>query len=143
MRRADHLIPEAVLGECFEAARTLNGPRLVSLADPHAVAAFCRAELHLAGRDAAPAIGGLDAAAVLIGTLRRLPDALLDRLDCHPLGHIIEAPDLAHVVFRPRFPGGEPGVALGQFRRTGGAWRLCLEVGSPGGLPGIRGMLPA
>jgi len=83
----------------------------------------------------------------MLGRITRLPEIFTDSVRCLIVGHVLESPDIALVVFRVahEFPGKgivpfppEPQVAT--TRLVSGEWKLILDEWSDVGLPGFRGL---
>lgn len=134
--------PEQILVEAFDTLKTQNGRLLAKLSTTASLRAFAEnSSLHKASTD----ISDGDISAILQQAITRVPQSITAVMRCRPLGHVLESPTLAHVVFRITYmlPDGnvadmppEPQVAT--LEREGETWRLSLDEWSHAGIPGLR-----
>jgi hypothetical protein len=146
--------PERALADAFSAFRRRDVARLAEVATSaslRALAARLGRELD-ASDSRIPArptdeLTDSQSASILGRILTRLPEILTDSVRCLIVGHVLDSPDVAYVVFRPgyEFRGHdvvpfppEPQVATTQ--RVSGEWKLVLDERSDLGLPGFQGV---
>jgi hypothetical protein len=149
-----HGTPERVVADAFSAFRRRDVARLAAgatTASIRALAARVAPELD-AGDSRAPATstGELtdSQAASLLGRLvTRLPEIFTDSVRCIIVGHVLESPDVALVVFRVahEFPGKAmvpfpPEAQIATTQLVSGEWTLVLDEWSDVGLPGFRNL---
>ena len=149
-----HGTPERAVADGFSAFRRRDVARMAAVATSASIRALAaRVGPELDARDSrtpASSIGELtdsQAASILGHIVKRLPEVFTDSVRCLIVGHVLESPDVALVVFRVahEFPGKsivpmppEPQVATTQL--VSGEWKLTLDEWSDVGLPGFRGV---
>jgi hypothetical protein len=147
--------PERAVADAFSALRRRDGARLAALATRASIRAVDRRivpELNTGPyRPSASSIGELtdsQAAAMFGRALAGVPKFFTDCVRCSIVGHVLESPDVAHVVFHPGYqvPGKdivpmkpEPQIATTQL--VDGEWKLVLDVEAELGMPGFRDVI--
>ena len=147
-----HGTPERAVADGFAALRHRDVARLAAVATSasiRALAARVRPELDATDpRTPGDATGELtdsEAASILGRVVARLPEIFTDSVRCLIVGHVLESPDVALVVFRAahQFPGQDivpfpPEAQIATAQLVGGEWKLVLDEWSDVGLPGFR-----
>ena len=146
--------PERAVADGFSAFRRRDVARLAAVATSASIRALAaRVGPELDARDtgtSASSTGELtdsQAASILGRVITRLPEVFTASVRCLIVGHVLESPDVALVVFRVahEFPGKgsvpfppEPQLATTQL--ISGEWKLILDEWSDVGLPGFRNL---
>jgi hypothetical protein len=147
-----HGTPERAVADGFSAVRHRDFARLAAVATGASIRSLAaRVGPELDARDSRTpdqSTGELTdsrAASILARVVTRLPEIFTDSLRCLIVGHVLESPEVALVVFRAahEFPGQgivpfppEPQIATTQL--VSGEWKLVLDEWSDLGLPGFR-----
>jgi hypothetical protein len=150
-----HGTPERAVADAFAAFRRRDGARLSAVATRDSIRALAtRTAPKPDTDDFAPSTGPKgeltdSQAASVLGTAKaRIPEFGTDRVRCLIVGHVLEPPDLAQVVFRVAYeiPGRgiapmppEPQIATTQF--VAGEWKLVLDEWADVGMPGFRNVI--
>ena len=144
--------PERAVADGFSAFRGRDVARLAAVATSASIRALAaRVGSELDARDpktptsSTGELTDVQAASILGRLVTRLPEIFTDSVRCLIIGHVLESPGVALVVFRAahEFPGKgivpfppEPQIATTQL--VSGEWKLVLDEWSDVGLPGFR-----
>jgi hypothetical protein len=150
-----HGTPERAVADAFGALRRRDGARLAAVATRASIRALAaRVVPKLDPGDFRLSTGSKgeltdrQAASVLGSAIARIPEFGTDQVRCLIVGHVVESPDIAQVVFRVAYelPGQgiapmppEPQIATTQL--VDGEWKLVLDEWADVGMPGFRNVI--
>lgn len=135
--------PEQIVQDAFAAFRKRDVGTLALLAVPDSIQSFFEIQGPANGAESlmiedAPGVSTTD---FLRTAIDAVPQFVLEWATCTIIGHVVEPPDRAYVVFRlgiqsPSPPFIEPQIAT--LLWIDGRWRIMLDAMCPWILPGLR-----
>lgn len=145
--------PERTMADAFEAFRARDGGRLARLATRQSLLAFAESAVSVVRHTTdVPSstteprhLTDKSAATILEQATAGIPKFATDSAECTIIGHVLETPDTAQVLFRLNFRMDDgrlislpPEPQVATMRMEDGEWRLVLDEWAHAGMPGFR-----